>query len=421
MRICVIAGFFGAIVLCCLFLAASRRALSPVHAKDNAVQIKASTSARSGYVGDAACASCHRQQSIFYSHTAHALTSQLADGNSILGSFRSGSNLLMIATPETTNRSARLYFRMEKKNGGYYQTAVAERGTRRLAQSERIALLIGSGKWGQSYLYWHGDQLYELPVSYWTDGRQWINSPGYTDGTANFTRRVDPRCMECHATYIQALSPDPQMNRYDKASLILGISCETCHGPGARHVALEKASSGKPSSVAAHAILNPADFSRDRQVDLCALCHNGTQREGLLPAFSYRPGDRLDDYFAPNPLAVTEQADVHGNQVGLLKMSRCYRSSPSMTCSTCHNVHAPERTLADYSQRCLQCHTWQSCGVAKRMGIRSTRDCIDCHMPLERTNAIVSVTAGKTLHASIRSHWIKVYPSTRTPDGPAHR
>jgi len=37
-------------------------------------------------------------------------------------------------------------------------------------------IVIGSGVRGQSYLYWHGDQLYELPVSYWSDGSRWINS-----------------------------------------------------------------------------------------------------------------------------------------------------------------------------------------------------------------------------------------------------
>jgi hypothetical protein len=297
---------------------------------------------------------------------------------------------------------------MEASENGFYETAVAESETHKLTRSERIDIVVGSGVRGQTYLFWRGNQLYELPVSYWTAGRQWINSPGYRDGTANFGRRADPRCMECHTTYIRALSSDPQTNLYDKASLVLGISCETCHGPGAKHLALEKSAPGSP--VARSAILNPARFTRERQMDLCALCHNGTQREELLPAFSYTPGKPLDDFFAPAPDVVATQLDVHGNQVGMLKQSRCYRASPAMTCSSCHDVHAPERAGATYSERCLGCHRWQSCGMAKTMGSRIARNCIDCHMPLQETQAIVSITAGKVLHTSIRNHRIAVYP-----------
>jgi len=298
---------------------------------------------------------------------------------------------------------------MEARPDGLYQTAMAEQNSEKLSHSERIDVVIGSGVRGQTYLYWSGDRLYELPVSYWTDGHQWINSPGYKDGTANFGRRADPRCLECHATYIKALSSDPQMNRYDRGSLVTGISCETCHGPGAAHVAQERSRPKASGST----ILNPAKFERDRQIDQCALCHNGTQREELVEAFSYVPGQALDRYLGANPLDASEHPDVHGNQVGLLKRSRCYLSSASMTCSTCHNVHATERAAADYSSRCLSCHRWQSCGEAKKLGIKITHNCIDCHMPLEQTNAIVSDTAGKIVRTSMRTHWIKIYPERK--------
>ena len=109
--------------------------------------------------------------------------------------------------------------------------------------------------------------FYELPVSYWRDGNQWINSPGYRDGTANFARHVDPRCLECHATYSKALSTDPQTNLFDKASFVPGISCESCHGAGARHVAIEKDRPASGKSLHDQAIINPASFTRDRKVD----------------------------------------------------------------------------------------------------------------------------------------------------------
>lgn len=379
-------------------------------AQDHAVD---ATLQRAGYVGDAACLTCHKEQALPYEHTAHRLTSQLASAHSVLGSFRPGSNVLMISDPSRATSEPGLYFRMDEKNGSYYETAVIGWQGKTESRTERIDVVTGSGVRGATYLYWDGDRLYELPVSYWTDGHQWINSPGYDNGTARFSRPINPGCLECHATYIKALSPDPLTNRYEKDSLITGISCETCHGAGADHVARQK--SGLAASEG-QAILNPAKFSRDRQVDLCALCHNGIQRKAITPAFSYVPGQPLTNYFKPLPIDTLEHPDVHGNQVGLLQRSRCYLSSPNMTCSTCHDVHGPERTAAAYSDRCLTCHRWESCGVAKAVGHKITNDCIDCHMPVEPTNVIVPETGSKVVRAKMRNHWIKVYSDARMPE-----
>jgi hypothetical protein len=325
----------------------------------------------------------------------------------------------MIADSGANSADPRLFFRMDANVNGFYQTATAQLDGKELTRTERMDLVIGSGVRGQTYLYWIENRLFELPVSYWSDARQWINSPGYRDGTANFARHVDPRCLECHTTYIKALSDDPQTNLYDKSSLIAGISCETCHGPGSGHVMQERTKSMGRVETMEQPILNPGKFDRDRQIDQCALCHNGTQRAETAPAFSFSPGQELDRYLSANSADLGDHPDVHGNQVGLLKRSKCFLSSPTMTCSTCHNVHAPEQAASSYSQKCLTCHQWQHCGASKQMGKRIVQDCISCHMPLQQTSAIVSETAGKIIHTSIRTHWIKVYPEMMpvTPHG----
>jgi hypothetical protein len=406
---------FGYLLAGCIFVAAlfprAERHLHPVFAQASGAMANEPEQDRSQYVGDAGCVVCHQQEAQSYAHTAHHLTSQLATRDTVLGSFAKGKDLLTISNAGQDNSDPDLSFHMESRDDGLYETAVAQLGPKKLSHSERMDVVMGSGVRGQTYLFWLKDKLFELPVSYWTDGHQWINSPGYEDGTANFTRPADPRCIECHASYIHALSTDPQANLYDRNSLVLGISCEVCHGPGKAHVT-QVQSQTAPSQRTTPTILNPAKFVRDRQIDLCALCHNGTARAELGGSFSYVPGQPLDRYFAPAPIDPSGQPDVHGNQVGLLEKSRCFLSSPAMTCSTCHNVHAPERAAADYSPRCLACHRWQSCGEAKKIGPRIVRDCVGCHMPLQQTHAIVSVTAGRVLRTSIRTHWIKVYPQT---------
>ncbi len=346
---------------------------------------------RSNYVGDEACRSCHAAQVDSFHRTAHFLTSSAPTEKSILGRFTPGDNILKTVNPN-------LYFQMDAKEGGFFQTSVAGAPPHTSSRAERFAVVVGSGEKGQTYLFWDGDQLFQLPVSYWTD-LGWVNSPGYRDGTADFERPIISRCLECHATYFEALPPPS--NRYSTTGFSLGIQCEKCHGPGKEHVEQEKS---KPQS--ATAIMNPARFPRERQMDLCAWCHAG-HGQPLLPSFSYRPGDQLDKYIHFPPTDPNAPLDVHGNQVEMLKQSRCFRES-AMTCLTCHNVHAPQHNLADFSQHCLGCHKPDSATFAKP-NHKLSDNCIDCHMPKQETNLIVFDFAGKKVRPQVRNHWIKVY------------
>jgi len=318
----------------------------------------------------------------------------------------------MIADPRTALENPGLYFRMERRDNRFFETAVAGWPGKYVRRKAAIDLVIGSGVRGQSYLSWKGDQLFELPVSYWSDGHRWINSPGYENGTMDFSRPVLPRCLECHATYIRQRSSNPLGDTYDHESLIVGVSCETCHGPGRDHADRERKAAAN-SVTTVPGILNPASLSRDRQVDICALCHNGLRDEQLAPSFSFTPGEELSKFLQPDSDQLAQTPNVHGNQVGLLKRSRCYLLSPKMNCSTCHNIHAPERPAAEYSARCLNCHQIKSCDMSKSMGAKIAEDCIDCHMPLESTTAVVSETAGELIRPKMRTHWIKVYPTRR--------
>ena len=122
---------------------------------------------------------------------------------------------------------------MEQKGYDFFQTAVEGADPFMTTRTERFAFVIGSGGKGQTYLFWKGDDLFQLPVSYWSE-LGWVNSPGYRDGTANFSRPIIPRCLECHGTYFEQIPPPS--NRYSKTGFTVGITCEKCHGPGREHV-----------------------------------------------------------------------------------------------------------------------------------------------------------------------------------------
>lgn len=360
----------------------------------------ANSSGGGAFIGDAACSACHGQIAQTYQSTAHARTSALGSGESVQGRFERGRNELRTANPN-------LYFLMEQSTAGCFQTAVMRTSvTEVLTRKERMDVVIGSGRKGQTYLYWDDDKLFQLPVSYWSQSRLWVNSPGYVDGTAVFERPIARRCLECHATTF--VSGAPPENAYERSGLMLGVGCEKCHGPGAEHVKRYQ-SANPPRSVADAAIVNPARLARDRKIDVCALCHAGIGQPLTVP-LSFLPGDVLASHLAFPPQPPEARIDVHAGQVELLERSRCFQASPAMNCATCHDVHQPQRNLAVMAQKCINCHQVERCGEFRRTGRAIADGCVACHMPLEQTDQIVIARAnGQTFDPSVRNHRIGVY------------
>jgi Cytochrome c554 and c-prime len=176
------------------------------------------------------CRSCHQTIVDSFVHTAHQRTSTAAGRGTILGDFSPGRNLLHTRTPG-------IGFTMERRADGFYQTGWDS--TTRGVRTERIDLVIGSGRRGQSYLYWRSGLLFELPVSYLTGVRRWINSPGYADGQVDFNRLIEPRCLECHATSF-TMAADRRVRRYSE-NYVLGVQCQKCHGDARQHIAYQSA------------------------------------------------------------------------------------------------------------------------------------------------------------------------------------
>jgi len=355
--------------------------------------------ARREYVGDDACRSCHAEKSKSYLQTAHHLATSWPSARTMKGSFTPDSNVMTTSNPYLT-------FRMTVNDQGYFQTAEeALSASKKIERTERIDIVAGIGRKGQSYLFWKGDQLFQLPVTYWTATDSWVNSPSYPDGSPHFDKAIIPRCLECHASYFDWLPPPA--NRYGKNSLVLGIFCEKCHGPGREHVARHRLNPVLPAGTS-EAIVNPAKLPRDRQTDVCGLCHSGNGTP-FQTALSFLPGDTLDDYIDIPYYGPEDAVDVHGSQVQLLRRSKCFQSSKTLTCSTCHDVHQPQTDAAAFSPRCLSCHEPRQCGKFASMGEQITRNCIDCHMPLKESRVLFSNTNGKKVVPMVRTHTIAIY------------
>lgn len=360
----------------------------------------------SAFAGSASCATCHKEIYNSHLHTAHFRSFQPASADYIKGSFVPGNNRFAY------NPSLEVV--MEKRDSGYYQ-AIYHNGSD--IKDLKFDIVVGSGAKGQSYLYWENNRLFQLPVSYFTVADQWSNSPGYPPDRILVDRPVTSRCIECHATYADTV-PDASGNveTFDRAHMIYGVDCEKCHGPAAEHVAFH---TKNPAEKTGKWIIDPAMFTRQQNLDLCALCHGGRLQK-TQPSFSFTAGDKLSDHFIVNPLNPEAIAygniDVHGNQYGLLQASKCFTLSNSLTCSTCHNSHANERgNIALFSQRCMTCHTTgheKLCKVDTTHVATAATNCIDCHMPAQPSRAIAVFLKGSDVPAAsmVRSHFISIYP-----------
>ncbi len=80
-----------------------------------------------------------------------------------------------------------------------------------------------------------------------------------------------------------------------------------------------------------------------------------------------------------------------------------------MTCITCHNVHQVERDAASFSKHCLNCHKAQQCGKFASMGPQIANNCVDCHMPLKKSQALFSNSNNQTIQLPVRDHDIAIY------------
>ncbi|HEX2862461.1 MAG TPA: hypothetical protein VHN79_12520, partial [Lacunisphaera sp.] len=143
-------------------------------------------------------------------------------------------------------------------------------------------------------------------------------------------------------------------------------------------------------------------------------CHAG-EGLALTPPLTYRPGDVLAEHITFPRQSPDAPLDVHASQIQLLERSRCFQASPKMTCSTCHNVHRPQRDLAAMAS-CMQCHQVDHCGKFPALGAAIATGCVDCHMPLEKTvQIVISGQGGGSLQPKVRNHRIAVYPEASPP------
>lgn len=195
-------------------------------------------------------------------------------------------------------------------------------------------------------------------------------------------------CVECHEGYDEKLA---QTHHGRQAfNDLSAYGCQTCHGPGERHVEDPETNS-----------LRVADLSLDEQTAVCQTCHDGGQQ-------FFWEGSRHE--------------------------------TRGLSCMSCHSVHSFESESAQLAsttamEQCFSCHkdvraeTWKN----SRHPIREGKvACNDCHNPhgtgTDKMIAAVSINDQcYSCHAEKRGPFIWEHPPVRelctschTPHGSNH-
>lgn len=364
------------------------------------------------YAGANACMSCHQSVCSSYTHSNHYRTSSSVNVERLKELIASSSNVPFYFSDSS-------YVRVEERNGALFQSGFsADKRT----TSGKLDIAFGSAEKAQTYGYWKDDRLYQLPLTYYTGMHAWANSPGFSPRHARFERTIGVRCFECHASYanrvMQQTGTLTAVETLDKTSIVYGIDCERCHGPALQHVKYQQEN---PAVRTAKYIVPIKSLTRQQQLDVCAVCHSGNDRETQRSLFAFAPGDTLSHFYFPDFAANNSEPDVHGKQMQLLKSSMCYTKT-AMTCTTCHTPHTPEEKdnrLTGFVAKCMDCHQGSSHATdVLKDNEQKQRDfnlvgasCIDCHMPLQTSKTIYSNNGGgaKDIPYLIRTHKIGIY------------
>ena len=327
-----------------------------------------------GYVGAAACATCHAATYANWSKTSHnkPLKSVAAQGASIFKNDNNSNGKNDYEDGLDLKTSAVFKAYTTATRGGELKLSVAagkfffKIGN---VKYEVVRTQGGNGKWKQRYHTKIGNAYYLLPLQYneinrayeaynttnWFTATSGANSLLITgaEGDTNETPAVvaqvqrklvtrnqtsngpsagswDNRCASCHQTGVSIefkKGPGSEYAEVIASSADLNIGCESCHGPGLTHVAAPTAANIKNPANWANAGLSNNYY---RANEVCGQCHSRT--EGFAHFSTAADGKVVKGIEAPSQ-NLTGSSDIvkaKSYTIGEKILDYIYKNIPTM-------------------------------------------------------------------------------------------
>jgi tetratricopeptide (TPR) repeat protein len=350
------------------------------------------------FVGVESCAECHIAQFAAWQQSTHGKAGGLASPLTVIAPFTGVS--IRFANARVTPRI----------RAGDYEFVVQPVGEGE--QTFRVDGVVGGG-----HIYGGGTQAYVtrrmddtwriLPFEWSRQSGTWFcntnsrTGKGWTPITAALRLeecgdwppiRVlgdHPRfanCQSCHASQA-VVSYDTSTKRQSTSVQSLAINCESCHGPGKRHVELARSNRLDASDIG---FVSLATLDKDASLRVCYQCH--AVKDQIRPG--YISGEPLESYYSlklpllgERPLLPDGRIRTFAYQEGH-QFSDCYLNG-GMTCVSCHDPHSQGyRTVTGAAlpnrfddRQCTSCHVSKADRVREHTGHPSSVGCVSCHMP----------------------------------------
>ncbi len=216
-------------------------------------------------------------------------------------------------------------------------------------------------------------------------------------------------CQGCHGSQVAVEdSAGVRSTRWTS----LAINCESCHGPGRRHVQLAESGEMARNADIGFAVLRTLD--KDASNRVCLQCHSVKDqlREGYLP------GDSLELFYSlrlptlgDRPLHPDGRVRTFAYQEAQ-SFSECYVNG-GMTCSACHDPHSQSyRTISELpipgrtdDRQCTSCHPSKAADLpahTRHAAASPGSRCTACHAPYLQQPETMDRRTGGAGRAPIR-------------------
>lgn len=362
------------------------------------------------FLGSSACQGCHQDKYSIWQASTHGRAGGKPSKDLVIPSFDNVELVFKDAVVRLTDKK------------GDYAFHVTENG-----QPKRrfdVVGVVGSGRiyGGATQTYFtemkDGRQVM-LPFDYSVTNKKWFCQTGadwrFIDKSMSLRDCQYPpsthlghssstNCQDCHGSQITTKFSNREkkhVTRYTE----LSINCESCHGPGSKHVGLMKRGA-KGSDIG----YEPLDLlTRDRSIGVCGRCH----MDKSMIAPGYVMGQPEDDFFTTLFMRDPRngELDIDGMVLRFSYQeshvySSCYRDG-SMTCVDCHDPHSLhyrdiwgksiDNRFSD--QQCVDCHP-SKIGAEHDKHPGREIECVQCHMPMRQHPAVgETVTYKRSDHA----------------------
>ena len=359
--------------------------------------------ARLAYVGARSCAGCHPEETRRWRGSHHDLAMQEAKGGAVLGDFDDTRLTYEGVASRFLRKDGKPFVRTDGPDGRLADYPVA--WTFGLDPLQQYLVEMPGGRLQALSLAWDsrakeqgGQRWFHLYPGEHVDHRDVLH---WTRPSQNW----NSQCAECHSTNLRKgyrFDEDAFHTTFAEAN----VSCEACHGPGARHVEWAEAARargreprGEPGLIVRFVERRSREWEMDRrrgiarptkflptrsEVETCARCH---ARRGMLTE-EYRPGRLLAE--THRPALLDEGLYYADGQMrdevydwGSFLQSRMYAAG--VTCSDCHDAH-DLKVKVGRDDVCSSCHQPERFATRKhhfhREGGRGA-SCVACHMRTE--------------------------------------